>query len=78
MKSSEQVSDMFDYHPPTDVTIKKHQIVRETFKYLTNFLDEILPEETNEQRRCKALAFTKLEEAAMWSSKSIAYSSIDN
>lgn len=63
----EEIKNRFGFHKGTDVTMPKHQIVRESFKELSTILDETLPD-----GRAKSVAFTKLEEASMWANKAVA------
>lgn len=50
-----------------EVTIPKHQIVRTAYIALAEMLDGVLPD-----GRAKSVAFTFLEDASMWSHKSVA------
>lgn len=63
----DDVLNRFGYHPGTELTAPKHEQVREAFIMVATFLDELLP-----HSRSKSTAFSKLEEAAMWSNKAIA------
>jgi hypothetical protein len=78
MKSQQQIDDMFDHHPPLDVNVPRHEVIRQGFKDLATVLALTLPEGNSNQMRCNALAYTKLEEAAMWANKSIAYLSTED
>lgn len=63
----EEIAHRFGFHKGTDVTIPQHQTVRESFKVLSDILDETLP-----PGRAKSVAFTELENAAMWANKAVA------
>lgn len=63
----DEIANRFGFHPATDETRDKHVHVREAFIDLANDLTLLLPES-----REKSLAFTALQEAAMWSNASIA------
>lgn len=64
---SAEVNNRFGFHPATEETRPKHAQVRESFIDFVNELNGILPES-----REKSLAFTALQEAAMWSNAAIA------
>ena len=71
MLGRDEIENRFGYHKATiegdEATAPRHHGLRRRFKEFANHLDEVLPE-----GRDKALAFTALEEASMWSHKSIA------
>lgn len=66
-----EIESRFGFHKATiegeNATVPKHADLRGAFKLFANYLDEVLPE-----GRYRALAFTSLEEASMWSHKGIA------
>lgn len=62
-----EVRNRLGFHAGNEVTIPKHQIVRTAFIALMQMLDGVLPD-----GRAKSVAFTKLEEAGMWSNKAVA------
>ena len=63
----EEIANRFGFHKGTDITGPIHQRIRSKFRKLAEELDELLPD-----GRAKATAFTKLDEAAMWSNKAVA------
>lgn len=63
----EEIKKRFGFHPATDETRGLHQGVRQNFIDLAERLAEMLPES-----REKSLAFTALQEAAMWSNAAVA------
>ena len=64
------IGDRFKYHPPgTPERAAQYESNRSAVARLAQEWDTTLPE-----GREKSLAFTKLEEALMWSSKAIALS----
>lgn len=64
---NEEIKKRFGFHPATDQTRGLHQSVRQTFMETAEILSQILPES-----REKSLAFTALQEAAMWSNAAVA------
>ncbi len=65
--TDEDLENRFGYHKASEETIPKHQKIRQSYLDLALFLNELLPE-----GREKSLAFTALQEAAMWSNASVA------
>lgn len=67
----EEINSRFGFHKATlegpNATAPRHAYLRNEFKYFADMLDRVLP-----PGREKSLAFTALEEASMWSHKSIA------
>lgn len=69
--TDDELEKRFGYHRDTPETIEKHQDIRGNFLDLAKMLNELLPELLPEGRE-KSLAFTSLQEAAMWSNASVA------
>lgn len=70
MLSTDELSSRFDHHPSTnDVISTAHTDVREAFKSVAEFIDDLLID-----GREKATALTKIEEAMFWTNASIARS----
>lgn len=67
MPSFDEIQNIFGYHAGTEDTIPKHETTRQLFLEFADRLNAILPE-----GRAKALAFTNLQQASMWSNYSIA------
>lgn len=71
MFKPEEIEQRFGFHKATlegeDATAPKHISMRKRYKDFAYALDELLPD-----GREKSLAFTALEEAAMWSHKAVA------
>lgn len=71
MLGKEEIENRFGFHKATiegaNATLPKHRDVRLLFREFAERLDEILGE-----GRARAIAFTHLEDASMWSHKSIA------
>ena len=67
MIGSEEIDNRFGLHPGGAKTIPMHNQCRREFIAMANFLDNLLPD-----GRSKALAFTALQEASMWSNFAIA------
>lgn len=65
--TDDELEKRFGYHRATPETIDKHQDIRGNFLSLAKMLNELLPE-----GREKSLAFTTLQEAAMWSNAAVA------
>lgn len=66
--SEQEIEKRFTYHPPVDVRVRAaHDDVRALFKAVAQTLNDRLP-----AGRETALAFTTLEEAAMWCHAAIA------
>lgn len=63
----DEIDKRFGFHPATDITRPMHESIRAKYIELAEFLDVILPDS-----REKSLAFTALQEAAMWSNASVA------
>jgi hypothetical protein len=67
----EEIEHRFGFHKATvegdNATLPKHRDVRILFREFAEKLDSILPD-----GRAKSVAFTNLEDASMWSHKSIA------
>ena len=63
----EQIESAFTYHAPSDSQAAKYVVIRSSAELLASTFDELCPDS-----REKSLAMTKLEEAFMWASKSIA------
>lgn len=68
---SDEIEHRFGNHAATvegpNATLPKHQTMRAQYKAFAEYLDSELPD-----GREKSLVFTKLEEASMFSHKSIA------
>lgn len=62
-----EIENRFGYHKGTEVTAPLHQAIRAKYIEMAKWLDEVLP-----HGRAKSVAFTELENAAMWSNKAIA------
>lgn len=73
MLNSQDIENRFGFHKATiegaEATKPKHEQLRMDYKSFANMLNEVLPE-----GREKSLVMTALEEASMWSHKSIAQS----
>lgn len=67
MITNEDIVNRFGYHKADDKTGPAHQNVRGAFIEFSKYLNEQVPD-----GRSKSLAFTKLEEAAMWANKAVA------
>lgn len=68
MIPSEDLDRRFAYHQPnTNVTVEKHETVRNTCREFAEYLNSILPD-----GREKSLAVTSLEEVMFWSNAAIA------
>lgn len=65
--TDQDLQNRFGYHKANDKTIPMHQEVRGMFLDMAEALNSLLPE-----GREKSLAFTALQEAAMWSNASVA------
>jgi hypothetical protein len=67
----EEIEHRFGFHKATiegaNATLPAHRDVRILFRRFAEALDDILP-----HGRAKAVAFTNLEDASMWSHKAIA------
>ena len=67
----EEIEHRFGFHKATiegeNATLPVHADVRYAFKRFAAYLDSVLP-----AGRAKAVAFTELKNASMWSHKSIA------
>ena len=68
---AEEIEHRFGFHKATiegeNATLPKHRDTRLKFREFAEWLDEVLPD-----GRAKSVAFTELENASMWSHKSIA------
>ncbi|HEX5705609.1 MAG TPA: hypothetical protein VFX97_20575 [Pyrinomonadaceae bacterium] len=65
---TEEIANRFKHHPPRDEnTVKAHEFVRETLRWVAGKFDEELP-----AGREKSVAMTKLEEAMFWANAAIA------
>lgn len=71
MIGKDEIEHRFGFHKATiegeNATLPKHRDTRMMFREFAEFLDEVLPD-----GRAKAVAFTELENASMWSHKAIA------
>lgn len=71
MIGAEEIEHRFGFHKATvegeNATLPKHRDIRLKFREFAEFLDKVLPES-----RAKAVAFTELENASMWSHKAVA------
>lgn len=71
MIGKEEIEHRFGFHKATvegeNATLPIHRDTRLKFREFAEFLDEVLPD-----GRAKAVAFTELENASMWSHKAIA------
>lgn len=71
MLGKDEIEARFGFHKATiegdNATVPDHALVRKLYKRFVERLDEILPD-----GRYKSLAMTDLEQASMWSHKSIA------
>jgi len=65
--TDEDLAKRFGYHKATEQTIPMHQEVRGMFLDMAEALNALLPE-----GREKSLAFTALQESAMWSNAAVA------
>ena len=65
--TDEELANRLGYHKATEVTIPMHEGVRSLFLETSLWLNNNLPE-----GREKSLAFTALQEAAMWSNAAVA------
>lgn len=65
--TNEDLENRFGFHKATEETAPMHQWTRELFLEVATALNAKLPE-----GREKSLAFTALQEAAMWSNAAIA------
>jgi len=63
----ETIDNNFTYHKPKEGQPEKYVSIRDTAKIFAYLIDDLCPDS-----REKSLAFTKLEEAAMWANASIA------
>lgn len=67
----DEIENRFGFHKATiegdNATLPKHRDVRILFREFAEKLDGILPD-----GRAKTIAFTSLEDASMWSHKSVA------
>lgn len=63
----ENIRNRWGYHPGTDVTIPRHELIREAYISFAEFLDKYVPD-----GRPKSTAFTKLQESSMWANFGIA------
>lgn len=67
----EEIEHRFGFHKATiegdNATLPKHRDLRLRFREFAEMLNEVLPE-----GRAKSVALTELENASMWSHKSIA------
>ncbi len=66
MENSE-INKRFDYHAPSGAKVRCHELTRAKFKEMALVINDLVPD-----GREKALAFTALEEALMWSNAGIA------
>jgi hypothetical protein len=68
---AEEIENRFGFHKATvegdNATLPKHRDIRVAFRDFAEYLDDVLPD-----GRAKAVAFTELENASMWSHKSVA------
>jgi hypothetical protein len=71
MLGKDEIESRFGFHKATiegpDATAEKHAMLRRHFKAFANTLDDLI-----DDSREKALMWTDLEEASMWSHKAIA------
>ena len=71
MIGKEEIEHRFGFHKATvegaNATLPRHREMRKAYKSFANFLDESL-----EDGREKALVFTALQEASMWTHCAIA------
>lgn len=61
------IENRFGYHKATEKTGPIHQEIRSEFMGFAAYLNSTLPD-----GRAKSVAFTELENAAMWANKAIA------
>lgn len=61
------IANMFGFHKGNTLTAPQHKKIRREYAEFAERLNTLLPE-----GRAKAVAFTKLEEASMWSNKAVA------
>jgi len=59
--------NMTNHPPASEVVVERYEQLREDFKELAQYIDQICP-----ASREKSLAFTYLEQALMWAVASIA------
>lgn len=62
-----EIRNRFGFHAGTPETIPQHEVVREAFISMAEFLDKKLPD-----GRAKSTAFTNLQVSAMWAHFGIA------
>lgn len=71
MLSTHEIEHRFGFHKGTtegdNATLPKHRDLRLKFRKFAEYLEEVLPD-----GRAKAVAFTELENASMWSHKAVA------
>lgn len=68
MIDDSDLAQRFDYHPPSDDSIRHaHEEVRYALLTVARVINELCPD-----GREKSLAITKLEEAMMWANAAIA------
>lgn len=67
----EEIEHRFGFHKATvegdNATLPKHTDIRVAFREFAEYLDQVLP-----AGRAKSVAMTELENASMWSHKSVA------
>lgn len=61
------LENIYTYHAPNDEQAVKYAVIRKDAKELAYTINKLCPES-----RERSIAFTKLEEAAMWANASIA------
>lgn len=64
---AEDIRNRFGYHPGTDETVPKHELIREAYIAFAEFLDQQLPD-----GRAKSTAFTNLQQSSMWANFGVA------
>lgn len=62
----------FEYHAPSKATAEVMRSLRTDLQSFTGILDNVLPE-SGDAARYTALAFTALEECAMWAMKALSH-----
>lgn len=67
MTSPKEITERFSFHPGTDITAPKHDLVRIQLRQVALWVNDEIPES-----REKSLALTALQEAMHWCNSAIA------
>lgn len=67
MRTPQDISNSFGFHPGTKEVVATYQAIRNNFELLAHFINDHCPDS-----RELALALTSLEQAQMWAIKSVA------